>query len=77
MKTTDTIRNFYKQIIGYVETDSVTGEKTARDFYKRILGYYDPKLNVTRDFYKRIVAHGDALVGLIYSEDEKQRNKNK
>lgn len=65
MKKTDTIRDFYKRIIGYVETDTITGDKVGRDFYKRIVGYYDKKLDVTRDFYRRIVSHGDTLVSLI------------
>lgn len=75
MKTVETIRDYYKRIIGYIETDTDTGDKVARDFYKRILGYYEKKLNVTRDFYKRIVANGDALAGLIYAENEKQKQK--
>ena len=73
MKTVETIRDFYQRIIGYVETDTETGDKTVRDFYRRILGYYDKKWNVTRDFYKRIVAKGDAAVGLIYAEAEKNK----
>ena len=49
------VRDFYKRIIGWIDTDSVTGDQVGRDFYMRIVGYYDAKLNVTRDFYKRIV----------------------
>jgi len=72
MITTETIRDFQRRIIGYIETDSVTGNKTVRNFYKQILGYYDKNLNVTRDFYKRIVANGDAAVGLIYQDLNKK-----
>ena len=68
--TKETIRDFNNRIIGYVETDS-NGNKTARDFYNRILGYYDAEQKVTRDFYRRIVARGDAVVGLIYAEAQK------
>lgn len=68
------IRDFYGRIIGWVETDDVTGNKTGRDFYGRIVGYYDAKLNVTRDFYQRIVARGDALSGLIWEEENKNHN---
>ena len=36
----DAIRDFYGRIIGWVETDESTGNKTVRDFQNRILGYY-------------------------------------
>ena len=65
------IRDFYGRIIGWIETDTVTGDKIGRDFYHRIVGYYEKKLDVTRDFYKRIVAKGDALSGLIWEEEQK------
>ena len=68
--TKETIRDFNNRIIGYLETDS-NGNKTARDFYNRILGYYDAEQKVTIDFYRRIVARGDAVVGLIYAEAQK------
>lgn len=71
MQTKESIRDYYNRIIGWVETDSVTGNKIGRDFYNRILGTYDKKLNVTRDFYNRIVARGDALVGLIWENENK------
>ena len=35
MKTTQVIKDFYNRIIGYIETDSVTGDKVGRDFYRR------------------------------------------
>lgn len=70
IKSTETIRDFYGVIIGFIETDD-RGDKTARDFYRRIIGYYDKKQNVTRDFYHKIVAKGDAVVGLVYAEHEK------
>ena len=41
------IRDFYGRIIGWVETDEVTGDKTGRDFYGRIVGYYQKSLNWT------------------------------
>ena len=68
------IRDFYGRIIGYIETDERTGNKTGRDFYCRILGTWDKNLNVTRDFYGRIVARGDALSGLIWEEENKNHN---
>lgn len=72
----ETIRNFYNEIIGYIEIDN-QGNKTARDFYNKILGRYDAKQNVTRDFYNRIIARGDALVGLIYAEESKREEARK
>jgi hypothetical protein len=67
------VRDFYNWIIGWVEEDSITHDKTARDYSGRILGRYDSKLKVTRDFYGRIVAQGDTLTGLIYDEESKRR----
>lgn len=64
MKQTQIIRNYYNQILGYIETDK-NGDKIVRDFYRRILGRYDAKLDVTRDFYNRIIAKGDATASLI------------
>lgn len=69
--TTETIKDFYNRIIGYIETDN-HGNKVAKDFYRRILGYYDKDTNTTKDFYRRVIARGDACVGLIYAENEKQ-----
>lgn len=69
------IRNYYGLIIGYITTDPQTQKQTARDFYRRILGSYDPKLNVTRDFYGRIVSQGNSLASLIWTEENKYRNK--
>lgn len=73
MINTEVIKDFYNRIIGYIETDSVTGNKVGKDFYRRIVGYYDKKLNMTKDFYRRIVGRGDMLASLIVQAD--QRNK--
>lgn len=75
MKNTEIIRDFYNRIIGYIETDSATGNKIGRDFYRRVVGYYDKKLNVTRDFYQRIVGRGDILASLIAQAEERSRHK--
>lgn len=69
----DVIRNFYNQPIGYVETDSITGDKVARDFYNRILGYYFKRENKTRDFYRRIISNGDTVASLIFQEEAKRK----
>lgn len=65
------VRDFYKKILGYVDTDTVTGKKTIRTFGMKIVGYYDPKTNVTRDFYKRIVGTGDLTMMLLQQEINK------
>lgn len=75
MKSTDTIRDFYGNIIGYVDTEDKEGNKTARDFYKKILGRYDKKLNVTRDFYGNILTRGDTTAALIWQEEAKRQQK--
>lgn len=72
MKTTQTIKDFYNRIIGYIETDEVTGDKVGKDFYHRIIGYYDKKTNTTKDFYKRIISRGDTLSALIMAENIKK-----
>ena len=65
------VRDFYKRIIGWIDTDSTTGDQIGRDFYMRVVGYYDAKLNVTRDFYKRIVNYGNMLASLIQQADNR------
>lgn len=75
MYITQDLRDFYGRVIGYIETDSITGDKIGRDFYRRVVGYYDKKLNITRDFYKRTVGHGDILSSLIYQANEKLKKK--
>ena len=59
MRDKQPIREWNGKIIGWVETDSITGDKIIRDFYGRILGKYDKKFNVTRDFYGRVLYKGD------------------
>ena len=68
----EVIKDFYNRIVGYIETDSITGDKTGRDFYNRIVGRYDKKLNVTRDFYNRIVGRGDTLASLVMQSEAKR-----
>lgn len=65
---TEPIKNFYGQILGYVETKA-NGDKIGYDFYRRIVGYYDKQANLTKDFYRRIVGKGDMLSALIYEAD--------
>ncbi len=61
----DKVKNWQGKIIGFVDTDSVTGNKVVRDFYGRILGKYNKKLNITQDFYGRLVSKGDRTMMLL------------
>jgi len=69
--TRDVIRQFNGKIVGYIESNSVTGEAQARDFYGRIIGFYDPKYaqgrGCTRDFYGKIVGYGNQLQGMVWN----------
>ena len=60
------VRDWTGRIIGFIETDTITGNKIAKDFYGRMLGRYVKKFNTTQDFHGRLVAQGDATMGLIY-----------
>lgn len=62
---TETVKDFYGKILGYIETSS-NGDKTIRDFYRKILGYYRKDRNVTTDFYGKILAKGDISSGLLF-----------
>lgn len=55
----DKIKDWTGKIIGFIDTDTVTGNKIIRDFYGKIQGKYNKRLNITQDFYGRTVAKGD------------------
>lgn len=59
------IQDWTGKIIGFVETDTVTGNKKIRDFYGRVKGKYNKKLDITQDFYGRRVAKGDQLLMML------------
>lgn len=61
----DKIKNWQGRIIGFVDTDTATGNKVVRDFYGKILGKYNKRLNITQDFYGRIVSKGDRVMMLL------------
>ena len=71
MVTEEKITDFYGHILGYITTDSATGNKTAYNFYRKILGRYDKKANVTRDFYGKIVSKGDTTQALVINNNNK------
>ena len=61
----DKIKDWKGRIIGFIDTDTVTGDKVARDFYGKILGKYNKRLNITTDFYGKLVSKGDRAMMLI------------
>lgn len=67
MREIQTIRDFYRKILGYIEIDG-SGNKVARDFYRQIVARYDAKQNVTRDYYGRIIGNGDLTAAMLYSK---------
>lgn len=82
----EAVRDFYGTIVGFIETNTTTGEAQARDFYGKILGSFDPKFGgrngCTRDFYGKILGEGNQLSRLIwdphynkYIERLNKRNK--
>lgn len=73
MKSTTPIKDFYNRVIGFIETDDITGDKIGRDFYRRVVGYYDKKSNTTRNFYRRVVGKGDMLSALIIEAHNKRK----
>lgn len=64
MKRTE-IRDYNNQIIGYVDVDEKSGDKTIRDFNNQIQGYYKTSDNTTRNFNNQIVYRGDMLTSLL------------
>ncbi len=61
----DKIKDWKGRIIGFVDYDTVTGDKIVRDFYGKILGKYNKRLNITTDFYGRLVSKGDRSLILL------------
>lgn len=61
----DKIKDIRGRIVGFVDTDTATGNKTVRDFYGKILGKYNRRLNITTDFYGRTVGKGDRVLMLL------------
>ena len=66
------IKNFYNQIIGYVE-ELDNGDQVVRNKYNQILGYYIKRDDTTRNFYKQILGKGNFVTQLL--NDEYNRHK--
>ena len=63
-----TISDFANRIVGYVDLDTNTGNKTVIAFSGKIVGYYDARNDVTLNFARQIVGHGDMSPALLYSD---------
>jgi hypothetical protein len=60
------IRDRAGRVLGWVESNNVSGRIDARDVTGRWLGYFDQKLNETRDAAGRLIARGNVLPSLIF-----------
>lgn len=70
MVTRQRIQDWRGKLIGFIDTDSVTGDKIIRDFYGKITGKYIKRLNITQDFYGRTVAKGDQSAMMLTYENK-------
>lgn len=71
MMQKEKIKDWTGKIIGFIETDTVTGNKIVKDFYGRIVGRYNKRLNITQDFYGRQVAKGDQSAMMLNYANKK------
>ena len=70
MITRERVQDWTGKLIGFIDTDSVTGNKTIRDFYGKIKGKYNKRLNITQDFYGRTVAKGDQSAMMLTYDNQ-------
>ena len=59
------VKDWRGRILGFIETDTQTGNKKVKDFYGKIKGKYNKRLDITQDFYGRKVSNGDQLLRLL------------
>lgn len=59
------VKDWRGRILGFIETDTQTGNKKIKDFYGKIKGKYNKRLDITQDFYGRKVSNGDQLLRLL------------
>ncbi len=59
------VKDWRGKILGFIETDTQTGNKKIKDFYGKIKGKYNKRLDITQDFYGRKVSNGDQLLRLL------------
>jgi len=61
-----TITDFGNKIIGYIDVDTNTGDKTVIAFGGKILGYYKAVDDTTVAFGGRIIGHGDMCASFLF-----------
>ena len=59
------VKDWRGRILGFIETDTQTGNKKVKDFYGKIKGKYNKRLDITQDFYGRKVSNGEQLLRLL------------
>ena len=59
------VKDWRGKILGFIETDTQTGNKKIKDFYGKIKGKYNKRLDITQDFYGRKVSNGEQLLRLL------------
>ena len=69
------MRDDHGRVIGYIDTDTVTGDQTGRDFYQRVVGTYVKKLDQTRDFYGRVVFRGGNMLAALIQQENAKNSK--
>ena len=60
------VRDRSGRVLGWYQSNAISGKIDARDSAGRWLGYCDKKLNETRDEAGRPLARGDVLPSLIF-----------
>jgi hypothetical protein len=60
------VRDRAGRLLGWYESNGVSGRIDARDASGRWLGYYDKKLDETRDAGGRLLAKGNVVASLIF-----------
>lgn len=67
------LKNEKGSIMGFIDTNTKTGDMTAKDINGNILGFYRKKENYTKDIRGRILTIGDTLAALISQAYEKTK----
>lgn len=64
MATRETIRNYSKMIVGYLDHES-NGDIVVRSYAGMILGRYDARSDTTRNYAGQILYYGNMSAALL------------
>lgn len=64
MATRETIRNYSRMIIGYLDHES-NGDIVVRNYSGMILGRYDARSDTTRNYSGQIIYYGNMAAALL------------